>query len=64
MSELKCEFPEGCRLDLYAKVVKAKRKMHSTFWYTLNQLNEKIKVYIDNIESGQNEVYEIKDVHK
>ena len=24
MSELKCEFPEGCRLDLYAKVVKAK----------------------------------------
>lgn len=24
MSELKCEFPEGCRLDLFAKVVKAK----------------------------------------
>lgn len=24
MSELKCEFPEGCKLDLYAKVVKAK----------------------------------------
>lgn len=24
MSELKCEFPEGCSLDLYAKVVKAK----------------------------------------
>lgn len=24
MSELKCEYPEGCRLDLFAKVVKAK----------------------------------------
>ncbi|HRW13080.1 MAG TPA: hypothetical protein P5549_08135 [Syntrophomonas sp.] len=24
MSDLKCEFPEGCRLDLFAKVVKAK----------------------------------------
>ena len=24
MAELKCEFPEGCRLDLFAKVIKAK----------------------------------------
>ena len=24
MSDLKCEFPEGCRLDLWAKVIKAK----------------------------------------
>lgn len=24
MSQLKCEFPEGCKLDLWAKVIKAK----------------------------------------
>ena len=24
MADLKCEYPEGCRLDLWAKVIKAK----------------------------------------
>ena len=43
---------------------KCKRKMHSTFWYTLNQLNEKIKVYMENIESSQNEVHEVNSSHK
>ena len=43
MAQLKCEFPEGCRLDLFAKVIKAKFIEKESYKIELRKQKEKAK---------------------
>ena len=53
MSELKCEFPEGCKLDLWAKVIKAKfidkqvKVLDTVFCVPDEQVNGKVSCVED-----------------
>lgn len=43
---------------------KTKRQLHSTFWYTLNQLTEKIKIYVESLETKRDKIQGVKEHHK
>lgn len=61
---LKCEYPEGCRLDLWAKVIKAKyvarqvRVLDTTFCVPENVENAGKIQYVDDIKVKVLEAYE------
>lgn len=61
---LKCEFPDGCRLDLWAKVIKAKyvarqvRVLDTTFCVPEQEDNPGKIQYVDDIKVKVLEAYE------
>ena len=68
MAELKCEFPEGCMLDLWAKVIKAKyverqvKVLDTMFCASDEQLRQNI--YCDDIKVKVIQAYEEPGMNK
>jgi len=69
MAELKCEFPEGCMLDLWAKVIKARfverqvKVLDTMFCVPDGQVGGKI-TSVDDIKVKVIQVYDDLSINK